>query len=67
MQAETNLSLNTSSKVLQKGAPSVCATSQDYQRLVKYFEILARIEKKLKKNGNKRNNQGNTNTTSKTR
>ncbi len=67
MQAETNLSQKESSKVLLKRASSICATSQEYQRLVKYFEILARIDKKLKKKANERNNQGNTNSTSKTR
>jgi hypothetical protein len=67
MQAETNLLQKETDKVLLKGAPSVCATSQEYQKIVKYFEILARIDKKLKKKANERNNQGNTNTTSKTR
>lgn len=67
MQAETNLSQTNSDKVLLKGASSVCATSQEYQRLVKYFEVLIRIDKKLKKQSNERNNKGNTNTTSKTR
>lgn len=57
MQAEANLLQKTSNKDQLKGASSVCATSQEYQRLVKYFEILVRIDKKLKKRAYERNNQ----------
>lgn len=42
--------------VARNNMSSVCSGSMEYQRLVQYFEILVRIDKRLKKQNNGKNN-----------
>lgn len=50
MQKEVNLSQNSGQNGIQViSQPSVCAATAETQRLLKLFEILIKIDKRLKK------------------
>ena len=56
MDTKTDQSKDVKSTILIENVSSVCTSIQETQRLAKFFEILIRIDKKIKKE-NETNNK----------
>jgi hypothetical protein len=65
MQAEAQSSKKYIEQLVNQNEASVCTSDEDSQRLLKFFEVLIRIDKNLKKKSNENNSKGDTNHSSK--